>query len=268
MRFTNHYIMKLGGLAITGFTRQWMKTLDYQAVFYDPDVDPASRGFRGPAIFLFWHEYILFPFFLRGNCRVAMLLSRHQDAEWLSQAARHMGFSTVRGSTSRGGVAALRKLIRAGATMNLTITPDGPRGPRRRLAAGCIYASSRLGIPLVPFGLGYDRPWRSRRAWDRFAIPRLYSRARAIVGPKVQIPADLGREGVEHYRRRVERMLNVFTTTAEQWAESGDRRFGQRPLWRQGATCRMTGSSPLATSSPHDDALPCSGPNPGSLRIA
>ena len=105
-----------------------------------------------------------------------------------------MGFGTVRGSTSRGGVAALRELMRTGETMNLTITPDGPRGPRRKLAAGCIYASSRLGIPLVPIGLGYDRPWRSRRAWDQFAVPRPYSRARAIAGPKVQIPADLERD--------------------------------------------------------------------------
>ncbi len=174
MRFTNNIVMKLGGLAITGGTRLWMRTLDYQVSFYDPTVDPAAADFRGPGIYLFWHEYIPFLFYLRGNCRIAMLLSRHQDAEWLSQAARHMGFGTVRGSTSRGGVAALRELMRTSATMNLTITPDGPRGPRRRLASGCIYASSRLGIPLVPVGLGYDRPWRVRRAWDQFAVPRPY----------------------------------------------------------------------------------------------
>ena len=150
MRITNDIIMKLGGLAITGVTRQWMRTLDYRVSYYDPRVDPAAPDFQGPAIFLFWHEYIPFLFYLRGHCHVAMLLSRHQDAEWLSQAARHMGFAVVRGSTSRGGVSALRELMRTGETMNLTITPDGPRGPRRRLASGCIYASSRLGIPLVP----------------------------------------------------------------------------------------------------------------------
>ena len=189
MRITNRYIMKLGGLAIAAVTRQWMSTLKYQAVFYDRAVDPASPLFEGPAIFLFWHEYIPFLFYLRGHCHVAMLLSQHQDAEWLSQAAGHMGFGTIRGSTSRGGMSALRELMRTGETMNLTITPDGPRGPRRQLAAGCIYASSRLGIPLVPIGLGYDSPWRVRSAWDQFAVPRLYSRARAVAGPKVQIPA-------------------------------------------------------------------------------
>ena len=268
MRITNRHIMSLGGLAITAVTRQWMRTLDYQVAFYDPDVDPASPSFRGPAIFLFWHEYIPFSFYLRGNCRIAMLLSRHQDAEWLSQAARHMGFGTIRGSTSRGGVSALRELMRTSETMNLTITPDGPRGPRRRLAAGCIYASSRLGIPLIPVGLGYDRPWRSRRAWDQFAVPRLYSRARAVAGPKVQIPARLGRDGVEHYRRRVEEMLNLFTTTAEQWAASGRRLIGQTPARRQGAGCRSkpppTGRRPVGSAgSPQADAT-----GPTTLRIA
>ncbi|MEZ6087245.1 MAG: hypothetical protein R3C05_04300 [Pirellulaceae bacterium] len=43
------------------------------------------------------------------------------------------------------------------------MTPDGPRGPRRELATGCIYLASRLQLPIVPLGLGYDRPWRLQR---------------------------------------------------------------------------------------------------------
>ena len=31
------------------------------------------------------------------------------------------------------------------------------------MAPGRIYLASRLGMPLVPVGLGYDRPWRVRR---------------------------------------------------------------------------------------------------------
>jgi len=90
----------------------------------------------------------------------------------------------------------------------------------------------------VPIGLGYDRPWRSRRAWDQFAVPRPYSRARALVGPKVQIPADVNREGVERYRLRVEQMLNLFTVRAEEWAASGTRYLDQVPARKQGTTAR------------------------------
>ena len=153
MRIQSPTVMKLGGMAIASITRRWMRTLEYKALYYDRQVDPTVSEFGGPSIFLFWHEYIPFLFYLRGHCNLAMLLSRHQDAEWLSQASRHMGFQTVRGSTNRGGVAALRELLRKSQSMNLAITPDGPRGPRRRLAQGCVFVSLKVGD-----SLGTNRP--------------------------------------------------------------------------------------------------------------
>ncbi|MGE0756583.1 MAG: lysophospholipid acyltransferase family protein [Pirellulaceae bacterium] len=225
---------KLGGLAIAELTRHWMATLEYRAALYDPTVDPIHPEFQGPAIFLFWHEYIPFLFYLRGNCNTALLISQHQDAEWLSQAARYMGFQTVRGSTNRGGVVALREMFRKSRIMNLAITPDGPRGPRRRLAPGPIYLSSRLGIPLIVTGLGYDRPWRNPSSWDRFAVPRPFSRARVVASPRIQIPPDLDRTELEECRVAVERLLNRLTTEAENWAESGARLTCQLPVRREG----------------------------------
>lgn len=223
MRFRSTLLTKAGGLAIAEFTRHWMKTVDCQWAYYDPTTDPVHPGFHGPAIFLFWHEYIAMPFYLRGNCHITMLISQHRDAEWLSQAARHMGFKTVRGSTNRGGVTALREMFRESREMNLTITPDGPRGPRRQLAPGPVYLSSRLGIPLVLTGFGYDRPWRNRWSWDKFALPRPYSRARAIFSPRIQIPPAIDRDRLEDCRVAVERLLNQLTAEAERWAESGAR---------------------------------------------
>ncbi|MFP6676725.1 MAG: lysophospholipid acyltransferase family protein [Pirellulaceae bacterium] len=246
MRIRNEWTDKLGGLAVATISRLWMRTLDYRAAFYDRTVDPAHREFQGPAIFLFWHEYIPFLFYLRGNCNIAMLLSRHQDAEWLSRAARHMGFSTVRGSSSRGGTRALRELTeRTRGQTNLAITPDGPRGPRRRLAPGAIYLSSKLGIPLVAIGLGYDAPHRMP-TWDRFAVPRVGSRARVIVSPPVQIPSDLDRSGTEHYRQQVEDLLNHLSDAAAHWAESGRGMDGQVPVFREGA-CRRFRHDDLST---------------------
>ena len=105
MRINSPFLKQLGGLGISTLVRHWMKTLDYRHAPYDDSVDPAGANFGGPAIFLFWHEYIPFLFYLRGHCRISMLVSRHADAEWLSCAARHMGFRLIRGSTNRGGVA-------------------------------------------------------------------------------------------------------------------------------------------------------------------
>jgi lysophospholipid acyltransferase (LPLAT)-like uncharacterized protein len=117
---------------------------------------------------------------------------------------------------------------------HLTITPDGPRGPRRQLAPGSVFLASKLGLPLVLMGFGYDRPWRVKSAWDQFAIPRPGSRARAVVSGEIFIPPDLDRDGLEHYRRTIEARLNCHTTEAETWAASGKRRPGQWNIERRG----------------------------------
>ena len=112
------------------------------------------------------------------------------------------------------------------------MTPDGPRGPRRRMSQGPIFLSSRLGIPLVAIGMGYDRPWRLS-TWDRFAVPRPRSRARAVWSPYLAIPPHLDRDGLEYYRRRVEQLLELLTLEAEAWAAAGTRKVNQVPTRRQ-----------------------------------
>lgn len=204
-----------------------MNTLHCRVVYHDPALDPASSLCRGQKIYLFWHEYILFPMYERGHCNLAMLLSRHQDAEIVFQVARHMGFGFIRGSTNRGGVTALRELLRTSQRMHLAITPDGPRGPRRQMSPGPIYLASKLGIPLVLLGFGYDRPWRVRSAWDQFAIPRPFSRGRTIIPPEMFVPPDLSRSELEDYRVRAENEMNRVTCEAETWAETGYPKAGE-----------------------------------------
>jgi lysophospholipid acyltransferase (LPLAT)-like uncharacterized protein len=219
-------------LVSTAAIRHWMGTLDYKADFGDPTVDPVHPAYRGAKIYVFWHENILLPLYLRGHSNISMLLSRHQDANILDRVARMMGFGVVRGSTFHGGSAALRELAARAAEGNLTITPDGPRGPRRQLAAGCVFLASTLGIPLVAMGLGYERPWRLG-TWDRFAIPRPFSRARAIVSRPLAIPPDLDREGIEAHRAGVERLLVRLSDAAEDWATRGGRRPGERVVRKE-----------------------------------
>jgi lysophospholipid acyltransferase (LPLAT)-like uncharacterized protein len=167
-----------------------------------------------------------------------MLLSQHRDAEVLSRTAHHMGFECVRGSTYRGGATALRELMEKSRGRNLTITPDGPRGPRRKLAQGPIYLASKLGLPIVAMGFGYDRPWRMR-SWDRFAVPRPYSAARAVVSPAIELPRNLDRAGIEHYRQQVESLLGRLTLEAEAWAEAGTRKVNEVEIRREPSPHRI-----------------------------
>ena len=246
MRLKLPAIDRCAAFLATQAVRGWMRTLDYRAAFYDETIDPVRRDFQGPKIFVFWHEYILMPLYMRGHCDLAMLLSKHRDADLLFHVAHYLGFSCIRGSTARGGATAVREMFRACEHLNIAITPDGPRGPRRTLAAGPIYLASKLGLPLVAMGFGYDRPWRLN-SWDRFAIPRPGSRARAVVSPQIQIPANLDRDGVEYFRQRVEGVLNCLSEDAEQWATAGTRRVAEQAVWKETAPLKH-----LRWYAPHD----------------
>jgi hypothetical protein len=230
-------LKKFAGLGGAALVRRWMSTLDYKAAYYDPTVDPVNPACEGQKMYIFWHEYLLAPLYLRGHCNLTMLLSMHRDADILVHVARHMGFKSIRGSSTRGGAKATRELMRVSQRMNLCTGPDGPRGPRRNLAPGPVYLASRLGLPLVVMGIGYDRPWRMN-TWDRFAIPRPGSRARLIPSPPLNIPRKLDRDGLEQYRLRVETLLNRLTLEAEAWAESGTRKVEETPLRREPAPRR------------------------------
>ncbi|MEM9351651.1 MAG: lysophospholipid acyltransferase family protein [Planctomycetota bacterium] len=238
----NNMLLSAAGLTASVSVRSWMKTLRYRIAYHDPALDPKT-GCDQPRMYVFWHEYILLPLYLRGNCDLTMLLSQHRDADVLARVAKQMGFDSVRGSTYRGSVTALRSMARAGSNRHLTITPDGPRGPRRKLAVGPIYLAAKLGMPIVPLGFGYRRPWRFR-SWDRFALPRLFSQARAVVGPAVSIDAKLDRTELEQTRQSLERLLNQVTSQAEGWAEIGDAPQGTVAGRREG---RLPGPAELPT---------------------
>ena len=236
MKFQHPILRRLAGFSLSTFARNWMSTLDMQAAFYDERADVARTDFPGPAIVVFWHENILAPFYLRGHCNLTMLLSRHRDADWLAEAAKFSGFDSVRGSSFRGGSTALRELTKKvkeeGA--NIAITPDGPRGPRRKLAQGPIFLASKLDIPLIALGVGYDRPWRMP-TWDRFALPRPFSRCRLVLSPLMRLPRNLDRNAIERYRLQIEAVLNRLTSEAEAWANSATGKLLQRPAQRKPA---------------------------------
>lgn len=102
-------------------------------------------------IIAFWHgRQLMMPLAYRGK-NIHILISQHYDGELIHQIIRRFGFSSVRGSTTRGGTVALRQLIRIARTgSDLVVTPDGPKGPRQVVQDGVIYLAKMTGLPIVP----------------------------------------------------------------------------------------------------------------------
>jgi lysophospholipid acyltransferase (LPLAT)-like uncharacterized protein len=209
-------------IRVTGFLIAWVirlatATIRYRAVGPDAGAHPADP-LAAPHIYAFWHESMLAMVGLKTTIRV--LIGSHADGELGAQVCRHLGYQVVRGSTTRGGGAALLKLVKGSRAAHMALTPDGPRGPRRRVQRGVVALASLTGLPVVGMGAGFSRAWRAR-SWDRFAVPRPGSTIYLVATPALHVPAHLDRDGLERYCRLLEESLLNATAAAESWAQGG-----------------------------------------------
>lgn len=231
-----------------------------------PPLQPLAR----PAILIMWHESIFLPIGLGFQSPVALLVSQHRDANWLTMAAAGMGFDVVRGSTTRGGGAALRKLKELSRTHSMVITPDGPTGPRRSMNIGALYLASLLQLPLIPIGVGLRNPWRLN-TWDRFAVPQLGQRARIIFGAPIELPRRCERDTLEAYSHAIGQDLNHLNDVAEHWAAANYEfpSLNRLNLWGRWIPGKPTGDTqPLPALNQYAAALTASlaSHSPGSDR--
>ena len=221
MKLRHPLLIKGAGLAGAFLIRHWMDSLIVrmdQRASGPHQADPRRERF----IYLFWHETLLFAAMFRT--KVHVLSSLHADGELMTQICRHLRIGVIRGSSTRGGVGGLWDLLAAAKETHLAITPDGPKGPRRRVKPGVIFLASQTGLPIVPFGIGYANAWRAR-SWDRFAVPYPYSLATAMGATPIHVPPALSLSELAHFRNLVEERLQTATEEAERWA-LGQRRRG------------------------------------------
>ena len=220
MKIRSRWLIRLTALLGTCLVRLLVGTLRFRYYSVGPIKNPYKIPPSERYISIFWHENLLLPAYQFARPDILVLISQHADGQLIAEICQALGFSVARGSTTRGGAEALRQMLRAAGKSHLAITPDGPRGPRRQVQPGVIYLAARTGIPIVPMGIGYDRPWRMK-SWDRFAVPRPWSKARCILGQQVMVPDNANREQLEAYRRHVEVALAGVTLAAQRWAELG-----------------------------------------------
>lgn len=109
-------------------------------------------------IYCFWHDRLLMMPFIALGQKVTVLISQHRDGEFISRIISRFGYCSVRGSSTRGGTMALRKMARqVRSGLHGAITPDGPRGPRHRVKEGAILLASLTGMPIIPLAFSSSK---------------------------------------------------------------------------------------------------------------
>jgi len=174
----------------------------------------ALRARQQPFIFAFWHAHMLPLLWSHRGEGVAVVISAHRDGEIIARIAERLGYRTIRGSSSRGAARALLGIVRElDSGLEVAVTPDGPRGPAQKFASGTLVAAQRVGVPIVGIGVSSSRAWRLK-SWDRFMIPKPFSRVRLVYSVPTPVAATSARDA-EDEAPKFEALLNDAVAIAE-----------------------------------------------------
>jgi lysophospholipid acyltransferase (LPLAT)-like uncharacterized protein len=166
-------------------------------------------------IVAFWHGTMLLPWYLHKNQNLVALISKSKDGDLLAKLLKKWNYTIVRGSSTEGGNIALGIMIDYARNFrSVAITPDGPKGPARKLKAGAVIAAKKSGVPLVLLGIGIQKK-KVLKSWDNFEIPMMFSRVHAVYSNPVFIEADLNYDETSKMISRCEMKLNELQDNAD-----------------------------------------------------
>lgn len=180
----------LGGLA-AGFIRLLGVTFRITTLGEVPRPE-SGKGM----ILCVWHALTLPSAQKHKHEGIWALFSLSRDGELQSKVFQGLGYRVIRGSTGRGGARALVECIRVLKQGNvMAITPDGPRGPDRKVQPGVLVMAQKSGAMLVPLAAA-ARPCWFAPSWDRYVVPFPFAKVVIAYGDAIEIAADSGEEGI------------------------------------------------------------------------
>lgn len=169
-------------------------------------------------ILAFWHRHLLLMPYAYQGPRISVLVSQSKDGELIARTVARLGIDASRGSSSRGGVAGLRALLRkAEEGWDIAFTPDGPRGPASEVQPGVILAAAATGLPVVPVAIAASRAKRLN-SWDRFLVPLPFAKVHFAYGEPLTVPR---RGDPAEAAAELKKRLDGAEAEAERWAGGG-----------------------------------------------
>ncbi len=166
----------------------------------------------------FWHSRLLLINYIYKGWDGAILVSKSEDGEIIARIIRRQGHEAIRGSTSKGGLRALAKIIESlkQRIRPAVITPDGPQGPRFKVQPGVIIMARKTGYPIVPMSYSAKKI-KVFASWDRLILPYPFTKCLVIYGNPVYVPENADKDAEEVFRLRLENELCRITAEADQY---------------------------------------------------
>jgi len=165
-------------------------------------------------VIAFWHGSMMLGWYLHRNMNCAALVSLSKDGDVLAHILSKWKFNVVRGSSHIGGKEALGLMTDlTQKKFSLTITPDGPTGPIHKMKAGAVITAKKSRIPLFLIGIGIRNKF-ILKSWDRFEIPKPFTKISAIYSDPIYIDEELNYDETSKLIEQYEVELNKLQKEA------------------------------------------------------
>lgn len=159
-------------------------------------------------LFSIWHDAAVMATFGGRHKQTVSLASRHRDGKFGASILESVNVKCVRGSSGKNGTRATLELLKLAKTNHIVLTPDGPRGPRRKLSRGIVYIASKTGNGIVPVGFACSDPWDIRGSWTSLTVPKPFSRVVLITGEPIYVPSDLTDQQLAEYVQKTQEAMD------------------------------------------------------------
>jgi lysophospholipid acyltransferase (LPLAT)-like uncharacterized protein len=167
-------------------------TLRIERVHFERYLELRARAV--PILFSLWHGRMFVPIQEHRREGIVTMASQSADGEVIARWLAANGYTVVRGSTTRGGGEALRQMVRfVRSGRHGALTVDGPKGPPRVVQPGVVQLARLTGSWILPITYSCTRP-RFLASWDRYLLPKLFSRCAVVYGEPFPIADGLSEE--------------------------------------------------------------------------
>lgn len=205
---------KIRWVSRIGYWVLWLIAKTWRSRLVNASAIPPRDSKEKPVVVVAWHGTLLPTVWMLRNRGYVPLASTHGDAEIMVRILDRLGYArAARGSTTRGGLRALLEMVQQleqGKTVALL--PDGPKGPPRVAQVGALVTAFRYGTVIMPVGVYAPSAWRFN-SWDRFTLPKPFSRVVVAVGEPF-VPRHDGKRLLEGEQERLAEAIGAAEAIA------------------------------------------------------
>jgi lysophospholipid acyltransferase (LPLAT)-like uncharacterized protein len=209
--FKQRLIIRSAGIALYWLIKVIGATLKFEIKGWE-NFDESK-----PQVLCFWHNRIPIATYFWRYRKIIVMSSQSFDSEYIARFIQRFGYGAAKGSSTRGGKAALIQMIRAVREgKSAAFTVDGPRGPVYEAKPGAILLAAKSNALIVPFSISLNRYWQLR-SWDKIQIPKPFARVVVVIGKPISVDDDSDTHEAKHQelQNSLERLREESDSHAE-----------------------------------------------------